>query len=58
MPNYEKMYHTLFNSVTNAIEILQKAQIEVENQYLDSCEIEDKTRKVIQLVKKEESEDV
>ena len=40
MPNYEKLYHTLFNKVTKAIENLQQAQIDVEKLYLDMCEEE------------------
>lgn len=36
MADYEKMYHTLFNSVTNAIELLKKAQLTTEEIYLES----------------------
>lgn len=32
--DYEKMYHILFNAQTDAIKILQKAQIEAENIYI------------------------
>ena len=34
MPNYEKMYKTLFNAMTDAIDILQKAQLETEQEYI------------------------
>lgn len=34
MPDYEKMYKTLFNAMTDAIEVLQKAQQETEEQYI------------------------
>ena len=33
MPDYAKMYHRLFNSQTDAITILQKAQQETEEIY-------------------------
>ena len=47
MPDYKKMYFKLFNSVTDAIEILQKAQIETEEIYITSGEEEaEKRRKV------------
>jgi hypothetical protein len=36
MPDYQKMYFTLFNRVTDAIEQLRQAQAETEEQYLDS----------------------
>lgn len=34
MPNYQKMYYVLFNTITNTIRILQDAQKEVEELYL------------------------
>ncbi len=40
MPDYEKLYHKLFNDITKAIETLQKAQQDVEEMYLDMCEEE------------------
>ena len=40
MPDYEKMYHTLFNAVTDAIEVLQQAQLEAEELYLSGDEPE------------------
>lgn len=38
MPDYQKMYLTLFTRVTDAIEQLQQAQKEAEQQYLESTE--------------------
>ncbi len=35
MPDYKNMYLKLFNSVTDAIYILQKAQIEGEYLYIE-----------------------
>ncbi len=40
MPNYEKLYHKLFNEITETIENLQKVQQDVEEMYLDMCEKE------------------
>ncbi len=40
MPDYEKLYHQLFNDITKTIEKLQKAQQNVEEMYLDMCEEE------------------
>ena len=36
MPNYEKMYHKLFNAVTDVINVLQKARLESEEEYINS----------------------
>ena len=41
MPNYEAMYRKLFNTYTDIIEILQKAQQETEEIYLNSTEDDD-----------------
>lgn len=38
MADYAKMYRRLFNSQTDAIRILQKAQQETEEMYLSSQE--------------------
>lgn len=38
MPDYKTMYYKLFNSVTDAIEILKQAQLDVEEIYIDSSE--------------------
>ena len=35
MPDYKKMYFELFNSVTNAIELLQKTQQAGEQRYIE-----------------------
>lgn len=40
MPNYEKLYHKLFNEITETIEKLQKIQQDAEEMYLDMCEEE------------------
>lgn len=36
MPDYSKMYATLFNAVTDAITVLQNAQLKTEEQYMES----------------------
>lgn len=36
MPDYEKMYHNLFNAMTNAITLLQEAQKDTEEVYINS----------------------
>ena len=36
MADYAKMYRKLFNSQTDAIEILQKAQLETEQMYIEA----------------------
>ena len=38
MPDYQKMYHSLFNDVTDAISKLQQAQQKTEELYMDSKE--------------------
>lgn len=38
MPDYKKMYTTLFNEVTDAIERLQEAQQKTEELYLNAEE--------------------
>lgn len=35
MPNYQKMYYRLFNAVSDAIAILQTAQNDMEETYVD-----------------------
>jgi len=42
MPDYKAMYFELFNSVTDAIEILMRAQMKTEEMYITSCEKEEK----------------
>lgn len=41
MPDYKAMYLSLFNSVTDAIEILSEAQKKAEEIYINSCETGD-----------------
>ena len=36
MPDYQKMYTTLFNAMTDAIALLQNAQHETEEVYISS----------------------
>ena len=38
MPDYQKMYFTLFNKISDTIEELRQAQAETEEQYLDGTE--------------------
>lgn len=38
MADYSKMYATLFNAVTDAVSILQTAQRQTEEQYVESDE--------------------
>lgn len=38
MSDYKKMYLILFRAITKAISILQKAQIECEEIYMDSTD--------------------
>ena len=47
MPDYKTMYNELFKAVTEAIDILQKAQIECEEIYINSSENND--NKIMQL---------
>ena len=39
MPDYQKMYLTLFNKISGTIEELRQAQTETEELYLDSTEV-------------------
>jgi len=36
MANYKSMYKKMFNAVTDAINILQAAQVETEKMYIDA----------------------
>jgi len=38
MPDYQKMYHSLFNDVTDVVTKLQEAQQKTEEMYMDSKE--------------------
>ncbi len=42
MPDYQKLYHKLFNAITDTIEDLKNIQIEAEEEYINSCEREEK----------------
>ena len=50
MPDYKKLYHKIFNKVTDVIEELQRLQIETEEEYINSLDDE---RKAIKLVQKD-----
>ena len=41
MPDYKKLYFSLFNDVSDVIKALQKVQQETEERYLSSCEEDD-----------------
>ena len=55
MPDFEKLYHKVFNGITAQINALVKLQQDVEEEYLKQCEEDDKSRFAIRLVKKENS---
>ena len=42
MPDYKKPYLKLFGAISDAMDILNKAQIEAEELYLNSCEEDEK----------------
>ena len=44
MPDFEKMYYTLFNAITDAVNILSEAQQKTEEIYIVSSEREDEER--------------
>lgn len=39
MPDYQKMYHALFNEISQVIETLKKAQCETEEIYIATQEV-------------------
>lgn len=45
MPAYEKMYHKLFNRVTDTIEQLKAAQMETEDIYMYDSKTESTAKK-------------
>lgn len=45
MPDYEKLYHLLFNSITDTIEDLKEIQIKAEEMYIEECEKEEADNK-------------
>ena len=47
MPDYKTMYFDLFNSVSDAIEILSEAQKRAEELYINSQENEEETKNPI-----------
>ncbi len=56
MPDFEKLYHKAFNGITDQINSLIKLQQEVEEEYLKSCENDDKRLVLIKFAKKEKPE--
>ena len=50
--DYKKLYHKMFNATSNAISILQQAQIECEDMYLELCEKDDEKISQFTLVEK------
>lgn len=50
MPDYQKLYHKMFNGVTDTIESLIKLQQDVEEEYLLSCGEDDKRRAKMKLI--------
>ena len=53
MPDYKKLYHKMFNKVTDIIEELKELQIETEEEYINSREDQRKTIKLVQKDKEE-----
>lgn len=49
MPDYEKLYHSLFNAITDTIENLKEVQIKAEEEYIEECEKEEKEKKRLPL---------
>ena len=54
MPDYKSMYHKLFKGVTEAIEILQQAQLETEEMYIDSSEIDEERASKFKIIDKKQ----
>ena len=53
MPDYKNMYKTLFNAITETIEILKEAQIKTEEMYILSSENDDNKIVELKLVEKD-----
>ena len=50
--DYEKLYHDLFNAVTDSIENLKEAQLKAEENYIKMTEDENKNKnKVLKIDK-------
>ena len=54
MPDYKTMYAKLFNAITDAVEILQQAQRDTEEMYIESGEKESLRTLDLQLIKNTE----
>ena len=57
MPDYKNMYRNLFKSVTEAIGILQQAQIDAEEMYIDSAEVDEKRIASFKVVESMQTDD-
>ena len=44
MTDYKTMYYKLFNAITDAVEILQQAQKETEEIYINTSDYEEKKK--------------
>ena len=54
MPDYKTMYAKLFNAITDAVEILQQAQRDTEEMYIESGEKESLRTLDLQIIKGKE----
>ena len=54
MPDYKTMYAKLFNAITDAVEILQQAQRDTEEMYIESGEKESLRTLDLQIIKNTE----
>ena len=54
MPDYKTMYLKLFNSVSSAIEILNNAQLEAEEHYINSSEKDEQKILELKIIDKKE----
>lgn len=52
MPDYKTMYYKLFNAITDATQILQDAQRETEEMYIESGETEDIRKAQLKILSK------
>ena len=57
MPDYKRMYAKLFNAITDAVEILQQAQQETEEIYIESCDIDDLNAAKLKILDKKNKKD-
>ena len=55
--DYKKLYHKMFNATSDAIAILQKAQVQCEEMYLELSERDDKNISQFTLVENKNTEE-